>query len=319
MFATNSAYAQVTCIQMHLATKIHKSLGFAPSDVENLVSKVANSIGLSPAGISIIPCNGINKVQSIYYDDRKDVPKGEYILYEPVWVREVVGNNLAGEEEVKTRDQAVFIFGHELGHLLGRHFTSRAELPRLQKETEADHFGGCAVGTTGGKWQNVQDIINRIRGDSDTDYPSREHSLATAKDGFDGCPERVKPQVIQTPTTKLFTFPNIAARAGDGPSGSLGAIKFSILNVPEATPAYLAEWVWSGSGGSQGGRQDIIFDLKADTGATLQSLKFGIDRNGCYYGGGHAERKSGNLTVPLSLIAKIEVSASILEGRVGKC
>jgi hypothetical protein len=39
----------------------------------------------------------------------------------------------------------------------------------------------------GANWEAVADLISRIRGDFDTDYPSRANSLATAKVGFDTC------------------------------------------------------------------------------------------------------------------------------------
>jgi hypothetical protein len=180
------AQAQVTCIQTYLATSNPGGLGFAPTDVEVVVSNVANSIGISPKGIRVIPCDGVANVQSVYYD-RSEIPKGDYILYDPVWVRQVIGNDPGGVTKSKSHDEAIFLFGHELGHLLARHFTSNSELPRLRKEIDPDHFGGCAAGALGANWEVVADLISRIRGDFDTDYPSRANSLATAKVGFDTC------------------------------------------------------------------------------------------------------------------------------------
>ena len=180
------AYAQVTCAINYVQAKQPKPLGFSPNEVERLVSDVATAIGLSPRGISIIPCDGVGKVQSIYFN-RKEVPQGDYIFYDPVWVREVLGNKLVGGTETRARDQAVVIFGHELGHLLGRHFTSNIGLTSIQKETEADHFAGCAASVMNVDWNNVQDILRRIRPDTDTDYPSQAHSLEAARSGYDIC------------------------------------------------------------------------------------------------------------------------------------
>jgi hypothetical protein len=171
------AEAQVTCVQAYVSSLKHQTLGIARSDVAGLVSNVAKAIGLSPTGILIVPCDGVLKVQSTYYD-RPEIPKSDYILYDPTWVREVIGNN---------HEQATVIFGHELGHLLDRDFTSNAGLTRIQKETNADHFAGCAAGALGVRWESVQNILSRIRGDTDTDYPSREHSLAAAQAGFNDC------------------------------------------------------------------------------------------------------------------------------------
>jgi hypothetical protein len=50
------ARAQVTCIQAYLSDPNRTAaLGFAPSDVESVVSRVANSIGLGPSGIRVRP------------------------------------------------------------------------------------------------------------------------------------------------------------------------------------------------------------------------------------------------------------------------
>jgi hypothetical protein len=113
--------AQVTCIQAYLSNPNRIALGFAPSDVEAVVSKVANSMGLNSSGIRIIPCDGVANVQSAYYA-RDDIPKGDYILYDPVWVRQVIGNEISGAGNSKSHDEAIFLFGHELGHLLLRHY-----------------------------------------------------------------------------------------------------------------------------------------------------------------------------------------------------
>jgi hypothetical protein len=194
------SFAQVTCIQTYLSSPDHTALGFAPSDVESVVSKVANSIGLSPSGIRVIPCDGVANAQSAYYS-RDDIPKGDYILYDPVWVRQVIGNDVSGAGNSRSHDEAIFLFGHELGHLLLRHFTSSSELPRIRKEMDADHFGGCAAGALGANWETIADLISRIRGDFDTDYPSRANSLVTAKAGFDTCsrPRVPSPQTQPPP------------------------------------------------------------------------------------------------------------------------
>ena len=179
------------CIKRYLASKEARGLGFTPAEVESLVTQEANAFGLSPKGIRVIPCEGVNKVRSNYIDD-KEVPTGDYILYDPVWVKEVVGPNIQGRESKRARDEATFLFGHELGHLLGRHFTSNGQLDRLEKEKEADRFAGCAAGALGADWTNIKEFISRIRGDVESSYPSRAQSLQIAKAQFDIC--RTRPQ-----------------------------------------------------------------------------------------------------------------------------
>jgi hypothetical protein len=191
ILVSTSANAQVTCIQMYLESLKQPALGFAPSEVEGIVTKIATAIGLTPTGITVVPCVGVTQVQSFYFD-RPGVPQGEYILYDPRWVRQVVGPNLS--------DQTVILFGHELGHILLRHWTANAGLSRLKKETDADHFAGCAAGAMGVDWDSVQNLLERIRGDVDTDYPSAQHSIEAARQGFQRCeraPHRQKAREIR--------------------------------------------------------------------------------------------------------------------------
>jgi hypothetical protein len=208
---SNSAEAQRPCIENYVSASNRQSLGISPSDVENLITQVAAAIGLNLQGIRIVPCDTVTKAQSNYYGP-KDPLQGEFILYNPTWVREVIGND---------RDEAIVIFGHELGHLLDRDWTTNANLTRLEQETRADHFGGCAAGVLGVKWEKVRDILSRIRGDVDGFYPSREHSLATARDGFDKClrktPTRSSVLIDYKGPPFWATPENIAS---DYPSGS---------------------------------------------------------------------------------------------------
>src|SRR5262245_43611171 len=89
----SKASAQVTCIQSFMAQSSQAGLSFAPSDVEELVSQVSAAIGLRPVGITVIPCVGVGKAVANYID-RSGVPKGDYIFYDPIWVREVIGTGL---------------------------------------------------------------------------------------------------------------------------------------------------------------------------------------------------------------------------------
>jgi hypothetical protein len=188
MLAANAS-AQITCIQTYVSSGATSTLGFAQSDVESIVSQISKAIGLDPTGIKVVPCAGVGKVQSAYYD-QADVPLGDYVLYDPVWVREVVGNQLTGEARRQARDEAVFLFGHELGHILGRHFTSSRSLPRIDKELAADKFAGCTAGVLAADWKNIEEFIGRIRGDTDTTYPSRVRSVTATRASFDSCRSR---------------------------------------------------------------------------------------------------------------------------------
>ncbi|MGR4871849.1 M48 family metalloprotease [Variovorax sp. LARHSF232] len=105
------------------------------------------------------------------------VPDGEYILYDPDWFREVIGDD---------RDQAIALFGHELGHFYNRHFERK--MSEEEKETEADVSAGCAVARLSGDFSRLQNLLSRIRTESGGGgYPSRETSVKAAKQGFDDC------------------------------------------------------------------------------------------------------------------------------------
>lgn len=182
---TSAACAQVTCIQQYLEKGPAAGLGFAASDVDNLVGEIAAGIGLSADGIVAVPCAGENRVRAYFLTEK--VPVGEYILYDPQWVREVLGVTLSGDSGSAARAEAIVLFGHELGHFLGRHFTANKKLDVLKQETAADHFAGCAAAFMRVDWARVEGFLSRIRGDADTTHPSREHAIEVASEGFQQC------------------------------------------------------------------------------------------------------------------------------------
>ena len=190
LFCSTAASAQGVCARQYFASNKTPALGFSPSDIENLVSSIANAIGLPAGGIVIIPCAGIGdtvKVQSKYYDE-PELPKKDFIFYDPEWVRNVVGPSLNVGGSQSGREEAIVLFGHELGHILARHWTANSDLSRFEKETEADRFAGCAAGALGVSWSRVEDLLGRVRTDQDTsDYPGRERSLKVAREGFIQC------------------------------------------------------------------------------------------------------------------------------------
>lgn len=175
----------ITCIQEHFV-EAKVSAGFAPGDVENLIGEILDAQGLPQRGITVIPCDGVAKARAYYYD-RDDVPKGDYIFYDPTWVREVIGFNLTGPAKSRGRDEAIVLFGHELGHLLGRHFTANSNLSKIDQELAADFFAGCVAARLDVQWEHVEGLLSRLRPPEDTDYPSRERAIAAAKKNFDKC------------------------------------------------------------------------------------------------------------------------------------
>lgn len=172
------AYAQSTqCVNSYFAArKANRALGISAPDAEQLVSAVAQSIGLSRS-VTVVPCTFIEKAYAWPGDE--EVPEGEYILYNPTWVREVLGTD---------KVQAVALFGHELGHFLNGDFTIRKEVPRQQRELDADHFAGCAVARMPGDLSRLQDLFSRLRlKTGSVDYPDQLKSIDRAKEGFSAC------------------------------------------------------------------------------------------------------------------------------------
>lgn len=171
------AYAQAAlCVSEYLnARKADRILGIAAADAEQLVSKVAQSIGLTRT-VMVLPCTYIEKAHA--WPGNEEVPEGEYIIYNPTWVREIIG-----KDEV----QAVALFGHELGHFLNGDFTVRKGIPRQQQELDADQFAGCAVARMSNDLSKLENLLSRLRQENDMHYPNRLTSLDRAKAGFKAC------------------------------------------------------------------------------------------------------------------------------------
>ncbi len=162
------------------------ALGIAPSDAELMIADIATSVGLNASSVTIVPCERITRAKSFYADGVSvQIRAGEYIFYNPNWLREVVGENLP-----TSGVQAEMILGHELGHLVARDFTApRNLLPQEQRELEADRFAGCAVARGHSPdWPALDNILRRLRPlQPIAGYPSQDQSLAAARQGFETC------------------------------------------------------------------------------------------------------------------------------------
>ena len=168
------------CVNDYLASiaKNGPTLGISASDADQLVARVKQSIGLQRP-VLVVPCQAINKAFAWVGGADQRVPDGEYIIYNPDWVREMIG---------KDQVQAVALFGHELGHILNGDFIPpRKNLNLKTKEADADHFAGCAVAKMAGDFSKLEDLLNRLRLESDSVYPDRLTSIKTAREGFDRC------------------------------------------------------------------------------------------------------------------------------------
>lgn len=83
------------------------------------------------------------------------------------------------------------------------------------------------------------------------------------------------PPTSDAPATKFFfdTFDTLDGSRSK--SGTISQIKVSVIdNKGKKADTYVAEWSWSGSGGTQNGSQTVVIDLKSPTGATVESPTF---------------------------------------------
>jgi hypothetical protein len=128
--------------------------------------------------VTVVPCSFGEKASAWLGKPSDDSQEGEYIIYNPDWVREILG---------KDKIQAVALFAHELGHFLNADFTTRRNMPRRDKERDADHFAGCAVAKMSGDFSRLEDLLSRLRLEKDTFYPDRLSSIESARKGFELC------------------------------------------------------------------------------------------------------------------------------------
>jgi hypothetical protein len=123
-----------------------------------------------------------------------------------------------------------------------------------------------------------------------------------------------------TPETKKFTFDGFDTEDGNRvKSGAISQIQVSVVDNKGKKPdTFVAEWTWSGSGGSQHGSQTVVIDLRSATGATIESLRFPLDRSHCFYPG-NPQRFAGDLKSSATLVTNIHVLVTAVEGAQGRC
>jgi Peptidase family M48 len=168
------------CLVKYIAAKKQNTLAISPEEAELIVQRIANYIGLDES-IPVVKCNSssVSNAMAWVQKDSNElgIVQGEYILFNPTWVKNVAGAD-------KTELDA--IFGHELGHILKRHYYKAGDRPT--QETEADKFAGCAVAKGGGNWAKLKDLFARIRPTKSTaEYESYDDAVAAAKKGWMNC------------------------------------------------------------------------------------------------------------------------------------
>jgi hypothetical protein len=148
------------------------------SDAGKLIEEIAGALNFSMNNFAVLECDTPDKAYAWVAEGVLDVKDGQYIVYDPTWVQNVIGDD---------RYYAGFLFGHEIGHLISMHFSSNKDLTKIAKETQADKFAGCAVAKLGGDWEVLENLTSRLRPEVDGSYPSAEKSLEVASVGFKNC------------------------------------------------------------------------------------------------------------------------------------
>ncbi len=153
------------------------ALNISGSEASTIVNDIASKFGIDARSIAVIECASIDNAQADYSEGSASILQGEYVLYNPTWVTNVAG---------ASKTELYAIFGHEIGHIANRHFL-KSTLARRDKELEADRFAGCVVAATGGEWEALEDLLNRLRPEVESEYPSRVDAVAAARRGWNDC------------------------------------------------------------------------------------------------------------------------------------
>jgi len=156
------------------------ALNMTVSEASLIVSDIATRFGFSASDIKVSECPSIDNAAADYQLGSDRILPGEYILFNPNWVRQVAGAD---------RTELYAIFAHELGHLVNKHFLKTA-MPRRDKEIEADKFAGCVVATIGGDWEVLERLLRRLRPEVANEYPSKEDAVQAARSGWNDCKSR---------------------------------------------------------------------------------------------------------------------------------
>lgn len=147
-------------------------------NASRILSRVAASVGITRK-INVVPCHFATQAVAWRVSEVElGVPKGDYIIYQPDWVRQVLGTD---------EMQAVALFGHELAHFLNDDFNPTNDTFDAEMERRADKFAGCAVARMNGEISKVEDLLSRLRTSAGGTYPARLSSLNAAKEGFTAC------------------------------------------------------------------------------------------------------------------------------------
>lgn len=202
---TSNAVLRV-CVEKHLADvkKNGPATEISPNAASELVYKISHSLTekFAPdfsSSLSVIPCGSVDKAYAWYPEGEpsSDLSSKNWIIYNSEWVRETTGTN---------RDQAIVVFGHELGHHINGHFTwASSTKSRVEKEAEADGFAGCAMAVMDGEWTSVVDVLRRLRLEARTGhYLDRAAAIEEAEKGFSRCGGIKNATLI---STKKFQLP----------------------------------------------------------------------------------------------------------------
>lgn len=182
------AAGEAACVSEYQIAKAkaadNPSFSIASDEVVNIVAEIAAKNKISIRNVILVEC-GIfkDKIVAWYHQQDKrpgskdDILTGEYIIYDPAWVRTALIDQDA---------QPIGLFSHELAHFAHRHWLNSTDLT-IDNEREADEFAGCSLARMERKLAPFQELLMRIRGSVDTTHPSGPNGGALAKKGYLDC------------------------------------------------------------------------------------------------------------------------------------
>lgn len=170
------------CVEEYYSHPAEEQQSVLSDRVQALVDEIRQKLAMSRS-VKVISCGQARKAVAV---DRglTTAPRGNYIVFDPIWVTEVIGEE---QNDPVKKTEAVALFGHELGHFINGHSTEQPQRPLREIEAEADHTAGCAVARMGRSWRGLRNLLSRIRQRKDEYYPDRLTSLSAAKQGFVLC------------------------------------------------------------------------------------------------------------------------------------
>ena len=175
-----SAFADPSCVEEYYIARNGNTALDEANEIQKWVETVLASIGLQRP-IRAIPCRWAESAIAWHADadQFQGVPEGDYIIYKAGFLQ-----NVAGSDE----PILLALIAHEVAHILNGDLTTRSEIPKKDREGDADYFAGCIVARLEYSPNELQGLVDRVRqSKGDGRYPDQLESTLIVKEGYKKC------------------------------------------------------------------------------------------------------------------------------------